>query len=136
MRLAGPDVRRVKKRSIAEDESAAFIFSVSPAPRGLRPPVTRLIIGCPHIRTTSARAPRNRRATVSTSPRADTCLSTARTSKTALGGGVGMWLLVLLALIAALFVGLGFVVKWLFIVAVVLALVWLIAFFAGGLRRA
>jgi hypothetical protein len=47
-----------------------------------------------------------------------------------------MWLLVLLALIAALFVGLGFVVKWLFIVAVVLALVWLIAFFAGGLRRA
>jgi hypothetical protein len=45
-----------------------------------------------------------------------------------------MWLLLLLALIAALFVGLGFVVKWLFIVAVILALVWLIAFFAGGLR--
>jgi hypothetical protein len=52
------------------------------------------------------------------------------------GRGLSMWLLVLLALIAALFVGLGFVVKWLFIVAIVLALVWLIAFFAGGLRRA
>ena len=52
------------------------------------------------------------------------------------GRGLSMWLLVLLALIAALFVGLGFVVKWLFIVAIILALVWLIAFFAGGLRRA
>jgi hypothetical protein len=47
-----------------------------------------------------------------------------------------MWLLIALALIAAIFVGLGFVVKWLFIVAVILALVWLIAFFTGGLRRA
>jgi hypothetical protein len=43
-------------------------------------------------------------------------------------------LLVLLALVVAVFVGLGFVVKWLFIVAVVAALIWLIAFFIGGAR--
>jgi hypothetical protein len=42
--------------------------------------------------------------------------------------------LVLLALLVAAFVGLGFVVKWLFIVAVVAALIWLIAFFMGGTR--
>ena len=42
--------------------------------------------------------------------------------------------LVLLALLVAAFIGLGFVVKWLFIVAVVAALVWLIAFFIGGAR--
>jgi hypothetical protein len=41
-------------------------------------------------------------------------------------------LLVLLALIVALFIGLGFVIKWLFIVAVVAALVWLITFLARG----
>jgi hypothetical protein len=41
-------------------------------------------------------------------------------------------LLILLALIVALFIGLGFVIKWLFIVAVVAALVWLITFFARG----
>ncbi len=45
-----------------------------------------------------------------------------------------VWLLLVLALIAALFVGLGFVVKWLFIVAIVLGLIWLIALFAGGIR--
>jgi hypothetical protein len=45
-------------------------------------------------------------------------------------------LLVVLALIVAAFVGLGFVVKWLFIVAIVVALIWLIAFFTSGLRRA
>ena len=38
-------------------------------------------------------------------------------------------LLVLLALIVALFVGLGFVVKWLFIIAVIAAIIWLIALF-------
>jgi energy-coupling factor transporter transmembrane protein EcfT len=43
-------------------------------------------------------------------------------------------LLIILALIVALFVGLGFVVKWLFILAVVAALVWLIAFFMRGAR--
>jgi hypothetical protein len=43
-------------------------------------------------------------------------------------------LLIILALIVALFVGLGFVVKWLFILAVIAALVWLIAFFMRGAR--
>jgi hypothetical protein len=43
-------------------------------------------------------------------------------------------LLIILALIVALFVGLGFVVKWLFILAVVAALIWVIAFFMGRTR--
>jgi hypothetical protein len=43
--------------------------------------------------------------------------------------------LILLALLAALLFGAGFVVKWLFIVAAVVALVWLIMLFAGGVRR-
>ena len=41
-------------------------------------------------------------------------------------------LLVLLALIVALFIGLGFVIKWLFIIAIVAALIWLIGFFTRG----
>ena len=45
-----------------------------------------------------------------------------------------MALLIVLALIVALFIGLGFVVKWLFIIAVIAALVWLIAFFTGRAR--
>jgi hypothetical protein len=45
-------------------------------------------------------------------------------------------LVVLLALIVAAFIGLGFVVKWLFIVAIVAGLIWLIAFFTSDLRRA
>lgn len=45
-----------------------------------------------------------------------------------------MALLIILALIVALFVGLGFVVKWLFILAVVAALIWVIAFFMGRTR--
>lgn len=40
-----------------------------------------------------------------------------------------MLLLIVLALIIALFIGLGFVLKWLFIIAVIAALVWLITFF-------
>jgi len=47
-----------------------------------------------------------------------------------------MVLLIILALLVALFVGLGFVVKWLFIAAVIAALVWLIAFFMGRASRA
>lgn len=43
-----------------------------------------------------------------------------------------MLLLVLLALLAIVAFGVGFTVHWLFIVAVVLALVWLISVFAGG----
>ncbi|MDQ3875311.1 MAG: hydrophobic protein [Actinomycetota bacterium] len=45
-------------------------------------------------------------------------------------------LLVILALIVALFVGLGFVIKWLFIIAAIAALIWLIAFFFGRGRTA
>jgi hypothetical protein len=45
-----------------------------------------------------------------------------------------MALLIILALIIALFVGLGFVVKWLFILAVIAALLWVIAFFTRGVR--
>lgn len=45
-----------------------------------------------------------------------------------------MALLIVLALIVALFIGLGFVVKWLFIIAVIAALIWLIAFFTGRAR--
>jgi hypothetical protein len=47
-------------------------------------------------------------------------------------GRLEMILLILLALLAILAFGVGFTVHWLFIVAVVLALVWLIALFAGG----
>ena len=43
-----------------------------------------------------------------------------------------MVLLVVLALLAIIAFGLGFTIKWLFIVAAVLALVWLISLFAGG----
>ncbi len=45
-----------------------------------------------------------------------------------------MALLIILALVIALFVGLGFVIKWLFILAVIAALLWLIAFFMRGSR--
>jgi hypothetical protein len=43
-------------------------------------------------------------------------------------------LLIILALIVALFIGLGFVIKWLFIIAAIAALLWLIAFFMRGAR--
>jgi hypothetical protein len=45
-----------------------------------------------------------------------------------------MILLVLLALLAIVAFGVGFTIHWLFIVAVVLALVWLISFFTSGTR--
>jgi hypothetical protein len=45
-----------------------------------------------------------------------------------------MVLLIILALIVALFIGLGFVIKWLFIIAIVAALIWLITFFMRGAR--
>ena len=44
-----------------------------------------------------------------------------------------LWL-VLLALVVAALIGAGFVVKWLFIVAAIAALVWLVMFFAGDRR--
>ena len=43
-----------------------------------------------------------------------------------------MLLLVLLALAAIILFGVGFTVHWLFIIAAVLAVIWLIAVFAGG----
>ena len=46
------------------------------------------------------------------------------------GNVESMVVLIILALIIALFIGLGFVLKWLFIIAVIAALVWLIGFFA------
>ena len=46
-----------------------------------------------------------------------------------------MLLLVLLAIVALIAFGVGFVVHWLFIVAAVIALVWLISLFSGGMGR-
>ena len=43
-----------------------------------------------------------------------------------------MLLLVLLAILAILAFGIGFTIHWLFVIAVVLALVWLISLFVGG----
>jgi hypothetical protein len=43
-----------------------------------------------------------------------------------------MLLLILLAALAIVAFGVGFTIHWLFVVAVILALVWLIGFFAGG----
>jgi hypothetical protein len=45
-------------------------------------------------------------------------------------------LLILLAILALILFGVGFVVHWLFIVAVIVALVWLISMFTGGFGRA
>jgi len=42
-----------------------------------------------------------------------------------------MLLLLLIALLAIAAFGVGFTIHWLFIVAAVLALIWLISFFAG-----
>lgn len=44
-----------------------------------------------------------------------------------------MLLLIALAILAIIAFGVGFTVHWLFIVAVVVALVWLISLFAGGM---
>lgn len=44
-----------------------------------------------------------------------------------------MILLVLLAILAIVAFGVGFTIKWLFIVAAVLALIWLISLLAGGI---
>ncbi|HEV7133240.1 MAG TPA: hypothetical protein VGN27_05865 [Gaiellaceae bacterium] len=46
-----------------------------------------------------------------------------------------MLLLVALAILALLAFGAGFVVHWLFIVAAVIALIWVISLFTGGLGR-
>ena len=46
-----------------------------------------------------------------------------------------MLLLVLLALLAIVAFSIGFTVHWLFIVAIVLALIWVIAMVTGGFGR-
>ena len=46
-----------------------------------------------------------------------------------------MLLLVVLAILALIAFGAGFVIHWLFIVAAVLALIWLISLFTGGIGR-
>jgi len=46
-----------------------------------------------------------------------------------------MLLLILLALLAAIFFGLGFTIKWLFILAIIAALLWVITLFTGASRR-
>ena len=44
-----------------------------------------------------------------------------------------MLLLVLLALLALVFFGVGFTIHWLFIIAVICALLFLISLFVGGM---
>jgi len=46
-----------------------------------------------------------------------------------------MLLLLLLAIVAIVLFGLGFVVKWLFILAAIAAVLFLISLFVGGSRR-
>jgi len=46
-----------------------------------------------------------------------------------------MLLLLVLAILAIAAFGAGFVIHWLFIVAAIIALVWLISLFAGGIGR-
>lgn len=45
-----------------------------------------------------------------------------------------MLLLILLAILALVLFGLGFVVKWLFVIAVIAALLFVIMLFVGGAR--
>ncbi len=47
-----------------------------------------------------------------------------------------MLLLILLAILALIAFGVGFVIHWLFIVAAVIALIWLISLLTGGFGRA
>jgi len=46
-----------------------------------------------------------------------------------------MLLLVLLALLAVIAFGVGFTLHWLFVLAVIAALLFVISFFAGGARK-
>lgn len=45
-----------------------------------------------------------------------------------------MLLLVILAILVIIAFGIGFAVHWLFVIAVIAALIWLISFFLGGTR--
>jgi hypothetical protein len=55
-----------------------------------------------------------------------------RREDTDTGGETGVLLLIVLALLAIIAFGVGFTVHWLFIVAIVLTLIWLISILAGG----
>ena len=57
---------------------------------------------------------------------------TARGTAGAFVKEVGMVALLLLLLLVAVLFGAAFVVKWLFIVAIIMALLWVIGFFAHG----
>ncbi len=45
-----------------------------------------------------------------------------------------MWLWILLLILIAIIFGLGFVVKWLFYIAILLFIIWVIMILVGGLR--
>ena len=45
-----------------------------------------------------------------------------------------MFLLLILAILAIVFIGVGFTVHWLFVLAVIAALLFLISLFMGGAR--
>ena len=45
-----------------------------------------------------------------------------------------MWLWILLLILIVIVFGLGFVVKWLFYIAIILFLVWLVMLLVGALR--
>ena len=49
-------------------------------------------------------------------------------------GGVLVWLWIVLLILIAIIFGLGFVVKWLFYIAIALFLVWVIMLLVGNLR--
>src|SRR5438445_612862 len=63
-------------------------------------------------------------------PSRDRSFRRPRTRRRKRGGS--MPLLVLVALLAIIAFGVGFTIHWLFIVAVVAALLWVISLFAGG----
>jgi hypothetical protein len=46
-----------------------------------------------------------------------------------------MLLLIVLAVLAIILFGAGFAIHWLFIAAIVVALIWLISLFTGGFGR-
>jgi hypothetical protein len=46
-----------------------------------------------------------------------------------------MLLLIVLAILALVLFGAGFLVHWLFIIAAIVALIWLISLFTGGFGR-
>jgi hypothetical protein len=47
-------------------------------------------------------------------------------------GGMKMLLLIALAILAIILFSVGFVVHWLFIIAAIVAIIWLISLFTGG----